>query len=76
MGRINYGADPTGKMDSTAAFQQALKVALARGDASNNSLSNGIKDCGMCLIFSIPINTQLYVSHVHNRRSHNIFGWR
>ncbi len=44
---VNYGADPTGKVDSTAAFQQALKVALARGDSSNNSLSDGIKDCGM-----------------------------
>lgn len=48
---INYGADPTGKIDSTFAFQQAIKVALARGDISNNSLSDGIKDCGGATIF-------------------------
>lgn len=48
---VTYGADPTGKMDSTAAFKQAIKVALARGDTSNNSLSNGIKDCGGATIF-------------------------
>ena len=47
----NYGADPTGKLDSTSAFQQAIKEALSRGDANNNSLSDGIKDCGGATIF-------------------------
>ena len=50
----DYGADPTGKIDSTYAFQTALKEALSRGDANvanNNTLSNGIKDCGGATIF-------------------------
>ena len=41
----DYGADPSGKTDSTAALKQAITAALQMG-APNANLSNGIHDCG------------------------------
>jgi len=47
---VDYGADPTGVMDSTEAFEKALSVALSYG-APNVSLSDGIYDCGGATIY-------------------------
>eukprot|EP01084_Bolivina_argentea_P282383 483350_1 len=42
---VDYGADPFGILDSTLAFQKAIKDALSRG-APNTNLTQSIHDCG------------------------------
>lgn len=45
----DFGADPTGKADSSSAFAAAVTEALSRG-ALNHSLADGMKDLGGVIV--------------------------
>jgi hypothetical protein len=76
---IEFGADPTGKKDSTAAFQKVIQTMLAICDDRsffNVDMADNIKNCGSVTldlqggeyILSAPLDIPMYYGNLNMER--------